>query len=186
MNEHQASNAPYKTLGNHLKYLREQSSESLAEVSGAVEIDEQALGKIENGQERPPEDILLLLISHFSMPDREAVQLWELAGYEGSPELIRAVEPNIQEDVQKAVVMFMAIDGRTVYSDGLDILCNQAGVTLSFTQATGKAQANSVSRVGMSYEQAELVSEALQKALLKAKYLNGPKRLPPSISPDAS
>jgi len=38
---------PFKTLGSHLKYLREQSSESLAEVSGAVEIDESMLEDIE-------------------------------------------------------------------------------------------------------------------------------------------
>src|SRR5438309_12010771 len=86
MNEPQGANAPFKTLGTHLKYLREQSNESLAEVSGAVEIAEDALMRIEDGQERPEEDILLLLINHFAMPDQEAVQLWELAGYDGTPE----------------------------------------------------------------------------------------------------
>lgn len=171
---------PYKTLGDHLKYLRKQSNESLAEVSGAVEIDENVLERIEAGKERPAEEILLLLISHFSMPDPEAVQLWELAGYSGSPEVHKPNEPAAHEDVQKAFYMFMAVDTRTVYSDGLDIYCNQAGVTLSFTQATGKPQPNIISKVGMSYEQAEQVSEVLQKALLKARYLKGPKHLPPT------
>lgn len=185
MNEPQGANAPFKTLGTHLKYLREQSSESLAEVSGAVEIDERALQRIEDGHERPEEDILLLLINHFAMPDQEAVQLWELAGYDGTPEqLVRAAADVNHEDLQKAVVMFLAVDARTMYSDGLDILCNQAGITLNFTQS-GKEQATTVSHVGMSYEQALRVCEALQHALIKAKYLKGPKGLPPSISPEA-
>jgi hypothetical protein len=56
---------PYKVLGEKLKSLRQKMHESVAEVSGAVEIDEQALLKIEQGQERPSEDILMLLINHF-------------------------------------------------------------------------------------------------------------------------
>jgi transcriptional regulator with XRE-family HTH domain len=183
MNDHHTPNTPFKTLGNHLKYLREQSQETISEVSGAVEIDEPVLERIEDGRIRPDEDILLLLISHFAMPDQEAVQLWELAGYDGAPQLVRNSE-GAQEDVQKAIVMLLAIDARTLYTDGLDISCNNGGVTLNFTQSTGTPQANSISKLGMSYEQAERVSLALQHALLKAKYLKGPKRLPPSISPD--
>src|ERR1700683_4187621 len=84
------SNAPYITLGQHLKYVREQSRQSLLEVSGAVEIDEDRLERIEAGIERPAEDILLLLISHFGVADREAVQLWELADYDSEmPEQIK-------------------------------------------------------------------------------------------------
>jgi transcriptional regulator with XRE-family HTH domain len=183
MSEQHAPNAPYKTLGNHLRYLREQSNETLAEVSGAVEIDEQALNRIESGQDRPAEDILLLMITHFSMSDHEAVQLWELAGYTGSPEVVRTSEQQPHEELQKAIVMFMAVDARTIYTDSADISCNQAGVTMSFAQTTGQNQANIVSRVGMSYEQAAKVSEALQMALLKAQYLRGPKSLPPNVSP---
>jgi hypothetical protein len=81
--------------------------------------------------------------------------------------------------------MLMPNDPRAVYSDGLDILCNQAGVTLHFTQESSKSnQPHSISKVGMSYEQAERVYQALQYALIKAQYLKGPKGLPPTISPD--
>jgi transcriptional regulator with XRE-family HTH domain len=58
---------PYKPLGAILRHLRERNRESIAEVSGAVEIDESALDRIEDGSERPSEDILMLLISHFSV-----------------------------------------------------------------------------------------------------------------------
>ncbi len=177
-------NAPYTSLGNHLRYVREQSKQSLAEVSGAVEIDEKHLQRIEAGLERPAEDILLLLISHFGVLDREAVQLWELAEYDSDiPEEIKqSSEPAPQNS--KPMVMLLAMDVRTMYSDGLEIMVNPAGVTLNFTQAVGKSQVAPVARVGMSHQQAEQVIHNLQQALLQAKYLTPTKLLlPPNQKP---
>ncbi|HEY5442638.1 MAG TPA: helix-turn-helix transcriptional regulator [Candidatus Saccharimonadales bacterium] len=171
---------PFSTLGNHLKYVREQSKQSLSEVSGAVEIDEDQLRRIEAGLERPAEDILLLLISHFNVQDREAVQLWELAEYDSdAPEEIRP--DTIASQTQgKPVVMLLAVDVRTMYSDGLEVTANPAGVTLHFTQS-GQSQQSSVARVGMSHRQAEAVIHTLQQALLRAKYLGDTKLLPPGM-----
>lgn len=170
-------NAPFITLGKHLKYVREQSHQSLAEVSGAVEIDEKRLARIEAGKERPAEDILLLLISHFNVQDREAVQLWELADYDS--ELPDQIKLEIDQPSGKPVVMLLAMDIRTMYSDGLEVVSNQAGLTLNFTQMVTPSQANTVARVGMSHEQAEQVLKTLQQALLQARYQKGPKALPP-------
>jgi transcriptional regulator with XRE-family HTH domain len=172
------SNAPFITLGKHLKYVREQSEETLAEVSGAVEIDEQDLARIEAGQERPSEDILLLLITHFDVQEREAVQLWELAEYDGDvPEQIRS-EIEVPGGA-KSVVMLLAMDTRTLYSDGIEIASTPAGLTLHFTQAAPKDQPNSVARLGVSLEQAEVILRELQHGLLKAQVKRAPKRLPP-------
>jgi transcriptional regulator with XRE-family HTH domain len=179
MSEQQGQGTPFKTLGDHLRFLREQSKESLAEVSGAVEIDEQVLERIEAGAERPVEDILMLLINHFNMQDQEAVQLWELAGYTGEvPERWRTIVEDLPS-AAKNMVMLLAMDTRTMYSDSVHIDCNQAGVTMSFAQTAGDAKSTPVAKVGMSYEQAESVLQTLQQALLHAKYLRGPKQLPP-------
>jgi transcriptional regulator with XRE-family HTH domain len=64
---------PFKNLGQRLKVIRQKLHESVAEVSGAVEIEEQHLQRIEQGEERPTEDILLLLINHFGMQDDDAI-----------------------------------------------------------------------------------------------------------------
>ena len=169
---------PFKTLGTHLKYLRERSDESLAEVSGAVEINEDILERIEQGDERPSEEILMLLISHFNMQDTEAVQLWELAGYDrrNNPDIVSL---NLPDDMQtgKPMVMLLAIDVRTQYTDGITIALNNAGVVMTFTQAGGNNAPQPVSKVGMSLQQAEAVSQALQQALLHARYQR-PKGLP--------
>lgn len=172
--------APYKTLGNHLKYVREQSHQSLQEVSGAVEIDEERLRRIEAGVERPAEDILLLLISHFGVADREAVQLWELAAYDS--DLPDRLKPDIDQFSGKNVVMLIGFDTRAIYSDGLDIVCGESGMTLSFTQATGTDQRTPVAKIGLSYEQADKVLDTLQRAMLHARYVGSTKLLPPSAS----
>ena len=113
------------------------------------------------------------------MKDQEAVQLWELAGYDGDvPEQIR---PN--DDISfnhKNVVMLLTMDMRTVYTDGLEVTTNQAGVTMNFAQTTGPGKAAPVARLGMSYEQAKQVIQTLQLALLKAQYQPAKRLLPPA------
>lgn len=174
--------APFITLGKHLKYVREQLHQSIDEVSGAVEIDSEMLEQIEAGCERPSEDILLLLISHYGVQEQQALQLWELAEYDNAaPEQIR---PDLDIPAGQKVVMLLAMDTRTMYSDGLEVEVEKAGVTLTFTQASGKSKKSPAARVGMSAEQAQEVVRSIQSALLKAKYDGHLKLLPPNTSED--
>jgi transcriptional regulator with XRE-family HTH domain len=171
------SNSPFSPLGKHLRFLREQVQESVAEVSGAVEIDIDTLERIEQGKERPSEDILMLLISHFNMQDHEAVQLWELAGYDDS----KGDKFSLPSELSgKPMLVLLAMDVRTMYSDGIQVTANQGGVTMHFTQGKGQP----VARVGMSREQAEAVLRTLQTVLLQSKYMNGPRLLPPPSDTD--
>lgn len=174
------NNTPYKPLGRHLKYLREQLQESVLEVSGAVEIDAEDLSRIEQGVDRPSEDILLLLIQHYDMQDHEAVRLWELAGYDSdnSPHKAKIEEAIGGAMGNRHVVMLLATDSRAMYSDGVDIAINQAGLTLHFTQTAGPNQQITAGKVGMSYDQAKMLLQTLDKALQQADYLSRPKGLP--------
>lgn len=166
----------FQELGSHLKYVREQAQQSLAEVSGAVEIDEQQLERIEAGLERPAEDILLLLISHFGVKDREAVQLWEMAEYDSD----LPTELKLDEgEGGKPIVMILAVDVRTMYTDNMDVSVNPSGVTLQFNQTVNN-QTTPVARVGMSHQQAEAVARTIQQALLQAKYGRNNLLPPPS------
>ena len=174
---------PYQTLGKHLRYLREQQAQSLAEVSGAVEIDQTALERIEAGQERPAEEILMLLISHFNMQDQEAVQLWELAGYDGASERQKQ-EDVLQEALsgQKPVVVVVGVDSRTMYTDSVYVSGDPAGITMTFGKRNRKQQPQPIASLGMSYEQAHEVLAQLQRALLYGKHESQPKQLPPSTT----
>ncbi|HSX06461.1 MAG TPA: helix-turn-helix transcriptional regulator [Candidatus Saccharimonadia bacterium] len=157
---------PYESLGTQLKRLREYSRESLAEVCGAVEIDEKALTLFESGTERPSEDILLLLISHFAVEDDKAAELWQLAGYDKqSDDETHDHETTTRPSRQQQTLMVM-IDPRVMYSDAVEVIGGLEGVVLNFSQNAGQhGQPLTVSRIGMSREQAKMLMGALHQAL---------------------
>ncbi len=179
---------PFADLGKHLRNVRELSKRSIAEVSGAIEIDEKTLKRIEVGQDRPEEDVMLLLISYFNVQDQEALHLWELAEYDSEiTDHVQFSETNSDPEVaslmSKSIIMMLAMDVRTMYSDGIDIQTTLAGVTLNFTQTSqnnGQNNNISVAKVGLSHNQAEEVLRSLERALLHAKYQGDRKLLPPS------
>ncbi len=158
---------PYLSLGASLKSMRQKRQESLAEVSGAVEIEVDSLTAIEQGTTLPAEDILLLLISHFNIKEDEATKLWDLAGYdkrEGQPEPLIATNTDTQP-----AVMVMPHDLRIVYTDIAHIMVNDYGVVLNFMQGAGpNNQPLAVARVGMSREHAKSVLELLTRTIAEA------------------
>ncbi|HSX47727.1 MAG TPA: helix-turn-helix transcriptional regulator [Patescibacteria group bacterium] len=185
---------PYSKLGKHLKTLRVQTKRSLAEVSGAVEIEEKFLRQIEEGHKRPAEDLMLLFISYFNLPDQEAMSIWSLAKYKSdlTEHLdISSDGSNAKDDISqlnaKNMVMMFSVDIRTMYTDGVEVTWNPAGLTINFTQTSPITVVDNpmknlpVARVGMSYDQANKVISTLQTALLHAKYTHRNKLLPPNI-----
>lgn len=174
----QSGEVPFKSLGVQLKVLRQKFQESVADVAGAVEIDESELQRIELGTARPSEDILMLLISHFGIHEDEATNLWLLAGYDKPDEKTDLLE----EANGRPVVVMMTLDTRILYSDQAHISANKRGVVLDFMQnaptSSGKAQQVPIARIGMSYEQATDLLKVLHQTLAKANELRQPKGLP--------
>lgn len=165
---------PFKTLGGKLKQLREKRQESLAEVSGAVEIDPDVLQSYEQGDDRPAEDILLLLISHFSTKDEVASKLWELAGYDREELPMQQAGNSMNETISNMPVT-LAHGAPIVYTDMVHVMVNNYGVVMNFMQTAGSnQQPMAISRIGMSREHAQSVLEILQKTL----NLSDPKTLP--------
>lgn len=165
---------PFKTLGSKLKGLREKRQESLAEVSGAVEIDPDVLQAYEQGSERPAEDILLLLISHFATKDEIATKLWELAGYDREELPMQQAGNSMNESISSTPVV-LAANAPIVYTDMVHVMVNNYGVVMNFMQTAGSnQQPMAISRIGMSREHAQSVLEILQKTL----NLSDPKSLP--------
>lgn len=171
---------PFKTLGVRLKQARQRSSQTLGEVSGAVEIDEKHLAKIEAGQIRPTEELLELLSNHFKLSDEETIKLLELAGY--NEEDPSNHYPDIEGGLSRTIIMLLSQDNKIVYTDGLDIHYDTNGLLLNFKQSVGQSKPVSVAKLGMSYEQALQVQKTLSRVLLHAKNLKDPKSLPKSSS----
>jgi transcriptional regulator with XRE-family HTH domain len=160
MEDRKSQKSPYRPLGRRLKALREKANESLAEVSGAVEIDVRELASFELGQSKPNEEVLLMLISHFSAQDEEAVQLWELAGY-GVTKISSA------QMISDISVSNQALNSTPIlFTDVVDIMVNNYGVVMNFMQSSGpKSKPATVSRIGMSREHAKSVLQILQVTL---------------------
>jgi len=172
---------PYKQLGERLRTIRQKLHESMAEVSGAVEIDETALQQIEQGQQRPAEDILLLLINHFGIREDEAASLWQLAGYD-QPRSHDHDSPSDDSNNSRSAVLVMAVDPRVIYSDGVQVTAGHNGVTMSFSQASGTPSSLTTARIGMSREQAYAVIRTMQDALTRSE----PRQLPESHDSSSS
>lgn len=170
---------PFKRFGDRLRTLRQNLQETAADVSGAVEIDEATLNRYEEGRERPSEDILNLLISHFDMQDDDAAKLWKLAGYELPTDRDDYGQSDDVAPSNRAGVLVMAIDPRIIYTDSMHVNASQNGVVLSFAQTNGGQQPLVTARVGMSREQARSIISTLQGALDRSE----PRQLPSGKSP---
>lgn len=160
-----SQDSPFVGLGSQLKSMREKRQESLAEVSGAVEIEIDALSRMESGSERPSEDILLLLISHFAVKEDEATKLWELAGYDQGQLPVSHMANDTSGHVNQTV-MVMPLESRVVYTDMVHVMVNNYGVVVNFMQSTGpNNQPLAIARLGMSKEHAQSVLDVLQRTL---------------------
>jgi hypothetical protein len=151
----------------------------LSETAGAVEIEASTLQAVEEGYQRPAEDILLLLIDHFELVDRDASKVWESAGYTspGSSEFNSDSAAQLKDLAKNAAFVVLAADTRTLHTDGMAVFGTPNSITVQFSQ-TGPNGPQPVSRVGMSYEQAQQFVDVLQSSLLYHKYGHGPKNLP--------
>jgi transcriptional regulator with XRE-family HTH domain len=162
------SKQPYLALGTRLKTCRQNAHKSLAEVSGAVEIDAEMLESIENGEFRPTEDILLLLINYFNVQGPEAAKLWQLAGFDDPRAADQFGTGEDQQQMRQPITMTIspAMDTRVIYTDMVHVMVNNYGVVINFMQAGGSDnQPVAVARVGMSREHAESVVQVLQQTL---------------------
>lgn len=173
MNE--LNKSPYRPLGKRLKALRARANESLAEASGAVEIDVRELASFELGKVRPTEDVLLLLISHFGAKDDEAVRLWEMAGYG-----MERIPASHMINNEALAGQSASPDSRVIFTDVVDIVVNNYGVIMNFMQTGPANTSQPVARVGMSREHAKSILQILQTTISQTE-----QSIPKSIPSDS-
>lgn len=163
---------PYQKLGEKLQRIRKNSRETLPEVSGAVELESDIVESYEKGETRPSEDVLDLLIRHFDLEDKDAEELWDLAGYSNS-------ELHASGDTPGAPgLIVIPMDNRIVYTDTANVSINNYGVVMNFMQNGTNNQQVSIARVGMSMEHAKSVLDVLAKTIAQAESNRKPKQLP--------
>lgn len=167
----QRSDFPYQNIGQRLRQWRQELHESVAEVSGAVEIDTEQLQRIEKGIELPSEDILLLLISHLGVGDTDARVIMEQAGYASSASGNAQLGgmSHMDEQMIKQLLMIIPFDNRIMYSDAVSVSATPKGVVFDFMQKAGNPQPAVIGRIGMSMEHARRLQQLLDEMLPQTK-----------------
>jgi hypothetical protein len=177
---------PYRAFGAKIKHFRQQWKQTVSDVSGTLEIDEIFLKEMESGKVLPNENQLDMIINHFLLTSEQADELRGLARTQvdqSAENLIGGVE----DMLMKQLVMYMPIEQRVIYTDGMNVTVNRHGVVLQFTQNTGtsdKAKSNVVCQVGMSREHAEKVVQVLKKTLSEHDKNHKSKHFPSSNKQD--
>lgn len=173
---------PYRAFGAKIKHFREQWKQSVSEVSGTLEIDEIFLKEIESGKTLPTENQLDMIINHFLLTNEQADELRGLA-HSHSEQIADNLIGGVEDMLMKQLVMYMPVEQRVVYTDGMNVTVNRHGVVLQFTQNSSggpKIKSNVVCQVGMSREHAEKVVEVLKKTLSEHEKIKKSKYLPPN------
>lgn len=151
----------FEELGKELKKLRLQKQLSIAEVSGAVEVDIDTMAAWENGEARPSEEVLLLLIGFFDVADDKATRIWSIAGYGEASQ-----SQDLIDDMQQVGAFVTPQDARILYTDMTHTSASNHGVTINFMQSSGPlGKPMIVSRLGMSRDHAENLLNLLQEVL---------------------
>ncbi len=151
-------------LGKVIKSYRLAAEESVEDLSGAVEVAPEYISKIESGKSVPPEDILLLIINHFEIQENEAIELFQIAGYENP----KVDKQGVIDPDEKQISISIPSDKPILYTDRVHVISSDYGVVLNFIQSVGpNGPAQVVSRVGMSRDHAKNFLEALKKSIEK-------------------
>ena len=146
----------YEKFGKVLHSLRRKYHTTTKELCGALEINEDYLNRLELGLERPSEDLVELMISHFALDDSLADNLWVLAGY--------PLEK--LDDVTVQIAQMPLSELKISYTDMVHISVNNFGVVLNFMQnVSPNNQPFVVSRLGMSKEHAKSVADLIYRTL---------------------
>lgn len=160
----------YVKFGQVLHNLRRTYHETSKELCGALELSVDYLDRLERGIEKPSEDLIEQLISHFNLDDNLANNLWILAGY--------PLEKIEDITVQTAYMPIGEL--KIAYTDLVHVSVNNYGVVLNFMQNGGSQnQPVVVSRLGMSKEHAQSVIDVLTKTLTVSEETKHQTSLPP-------
>ena len=169
-----------KQLGDKVKLGRVLLSLSQAELAAVMGIDTTLLSKIENGHIQPTQEQLQAIIDALQLDEPRALALWNLSGRPAGfvttqrvskSDLERITDMATKKTADESQQMSFTIDParvQTLYSDIAAIVSTENGMTLQFGQhMAGSNTANVVASVGVSFEHARKIAEALQNELAK-------------------
>lgn len=170
-----------KSLGDKVRQERVLLNLSQAALAEAMGVDTTLLSKIENGHIVPTQEQLQAIIDALSLNQTKALDLWALSGRPGGPvttqrvsniDLERifnmATKKNPKEGPQQMSFTIDPARVQTLYSDVAAVVSTENGMTLQFGQhMVGSNNANVVASIGISFDHAKKIAEAINNELAK-------------------
>lgn len=168
-----------KQLGDKVRQERVLFSLSQAALAEAMGVDTTLLSKIENGHVQPTQEQLQAIIDALELDEPRALALWNLSGRPAGfvttkrvskSDLERIVDMATKKTDQDSQMNFTIDPARvqTLYSDIAAIVSTQNGMTLQFGQhMAGSNTANVVASVGVSFDHARKIADAISNELAK-------------------
>lgn len=170
-----------KSLGNKVRQARVNLRLSQADLARTMGIDTTLLSKIENGHVQPTQEQLQAIIDALALLEPEALELFNLSGRPGgfvtaqhisNSDLERivsmATKKSSKDEEQQMSFSIDQARVQTLYSDIAAVVSTENGMTLQFGQhMAGSNTANVVSSVGISFDHARKIAEAINNELAK-------------------
>ena len=157
-----------KELGVALRAYRVAAGESIQELADATEVSPELIKQMEAGLHAPSDEVIELISRHFSLREQEVKRIYELAGHDSEDFQINLAAEDF--DIEKLNKDFEVLLAPIFYTDMVNVISNEFGVTINFIQnASGSEKPIVVSRVGMSHKHAESILEVLQETVRRSK-----------------
>lgn len=156
-------------LAKLLKQFRSQVGWNATEAAKRLAITPQYLSRIENGAQIPSLQLLEQMISDYVITTEDANLLREIAGYESAPRPTASSPTTITQNME---VKINAENTPVYFSNALFVSSDPYGIVIDAGQKVGPSnQIQIVSRLGISLEHAEKLSEALSVHIKNLKKL---------------
>lgn len=175
-------------LGKQIRNLRKKTKKSLKDLASLSGVHPTYLSKIENGQKRPSQKLLLKLLDLYKVSPSEFLAIQLLAGYGKTyyGELKEQKEVNYmtskQEEkpegqIQNNQMQIQVPNNLPVlYTDSAFVTASAFGLVLDFAQTLGPTNnQNVVARIGMSSDHAKALLKVLSQKLTEVELLKEKK-----------
>jgi transcriptional regulator with XRE-family HTH domain len=166
-----------KKLGELVREERVKHNLSLADLGRRLNLDRTLISKVENGRYSPTTNFLQRIIEVFSLDTDRANLLWH---YSGKPVVFVETNNHKMENVAMSTpetrpvpvpAMNVSVNPAqtpVLYSDMMGVTSSEFGMVFDFGQRVNTTNnATIVARVGVSYDHARKIMEAIQNELAR-------------------
>lgn len=166
-------------VGTVIRQYRKAHGESIVDLAQAIGVERAYLNKIELGSIKPSLKLLDKIFEHFSIEGKEALGVYQMAGYKHTPIVLVEGEKEGKEvkmsqpqtplvaPPQPQQIAVDPLKTPVLYTDSVFVNSSDFGLVLDVAQSIGGQQQTVVARIGMSFDHAKRLVEVIKDHLQK-------------------